>query len=126
MKKHKQIQDNKIKEAEEKIKKMDDKFQCQLKNMKNELKQDMSALKTDIKKNNNMMVSTMLEATTTMMKCETAEMKNTFSMLMAQMAGLTSGQNTPTQVTPSKDLSRDQKINIAVSPDHQAKVGVSH
>eukprot|EP00957_Ditylum_brightwellii_P145001 11043737-Ditylum_brightwellii.AAC.1 len=60
-----------------------------------------------------------------MMKSETAEMKNMFSMLMMQMSGLTSGQNTPTQVTPSKDLSRDQQIITAVSPSHQVKVSTS-
>eukprot|EP00957_Ditylum_brightwellii_P163328 12436223-Ditylum_brightwellii.AAC.1 len=65
---------------------MDEKFQRLLENMRNELKQDMSALKTDIEKNVNMMVSTALEATTTMMKSEMAEMKNMFSMLMTQMA----------------------------------------
>eukprot|EP00957_Ditylum_brightwellii_P108114 8247748-Ditylum_brightwellii.AAC.1 len=67
--------------------------------MRNELKQDMSALKNDIEKNVNIMLSTALEATTTMMKSEMAEMKNMFSMLMMQMA---------------------------VSPDHQSKISVSH
>eukprot|EP00957_Ditylum_brightwellii_P075359 5726709-Ditylum_brightwellii.AAC.1 len=71
-----------------------------------------------------------LEMTTAMVKGKTAEMKKIFNTLLARMEGLTNPSKVETvQMTPSKDLSRDQKINTAVSPKQQqgsARFGVTH
>eukprot|EP00957_Ditylum_brightwellii_P121933 9298764-Ditylum_brightwellii.AAC.1 len=99
---------------------MDEKIQSQLDAMRNKFKKDMSSLKTDIKNNVNKMVSKALEMTMTMVTGETAEMKNMFNTLVARMEGLTyPSKAEPVQVILSKDLSRDQNINTAVSPKQQ-------
>eukprot|EP00957_Ditylum_brightwellii_P088910 6770548-Ditylum_brightwellii.AAC.1 len=117
-------------ETDEKIRAMNEKFQSQLDAMRNEFKDDMSSLKKDIENNVNKMVSKVLEMSTTMVKGKTAEMKSMFNTLMAWMEGLTNPSKAETvQVTPSKDLSRDQNINTAVSPKQQqgfARFRVTH